>query len=413
MKERDAFMKATVEAAGVSLRRPQLQYVEEQAWGSAVLERTAQDLRLMHASLRLELRPDMARQCATDGAATGVSKVRFAMKGWLDARGLTRRFGGSSEQVGQAAWRTLLVEHGLLAHPERLLAGAETAVADAAPPTKAMDASCTDAFSELRRRFERLLSADAHTPLTSPVHCEECLHLAQERLRKGRMSGSARMRAQARWGWSDIAIVEANSDCAHVPLATSALRALCKRYPELIFELLGWLVPEGALSQSQPGEKPARESRRFVLEPAVLECLLGNWLLDERAQRARPWSARGDEPPHRVRRNFHLSVATRREQAGSPLPASLLAGVSFAATAWGIQFPIEQLAWMPVTGGESAPARRPVFDVKASDRFDVPRFLPEVVPLQAPRPGREAPRRRGPKREAVFPRAREVRRRAK
>jgi hypothetical protein len=280
---------------------------------------------------------------------------------------------------------------------------------------KGMDDGGAQALEKLRRRFENLVAVRTPTPSMYPMRCEECHKLDEERLRNAsRLPGGFRLLSQPRWVWERV--VEATPDCAHVPLAASALQALCKTYPELIFELLGLLVPEGALPEGRPGQPPARESRRFVLEPAALEFLLGNWLLDERAQGARRRPGRGHGGHGRLhweRRNFHLSAAARQAQAGSALPAALRAGVSFAAAAWSIQLPIEQLAWMPVADGGSAPARQPVFDVRASDLLDVPRFLPDVAPLQEPRPGRGAPRRRMPKRGSAPQRAREVRRRAK
>jgi hypothetical protein len=409
-------VKVATRVAGVSLHRPQLVYVEDQQpWGTAVLERVAESPRLEHAILRLELGPEVASQCAADGVSSGGRTVRFAMKSWLEARDLTRTL---DNQPGKASWYTLLVEHGLLAHPDRLLASTQTAVAGmASPETKEMDASCTAALSEFSRRLEGLLATRTSTPLIFTVRCNECFQLEQERLRKGRMPGGTPPPFHARWTWHDGVRGDARPNCAHVPLGASALQALCKRYPELVFELLGWLVPEGALQRQGPqSEKPVRESHRFVLEPTVLETLLGSWLLDERIQRARLRAQRGYDLSPRERRSFHLSVAARRAQGGSPLPAKLRAGVTFAAAAWGTEAPIEQLAWMPglSSGSEPAPVRQPVFDIKASDPLDVPRFLPEVGPRQPPRSEREPPgRSRVPKREAATPRAREAHRRAK
>lgn len=416
MSERDTIMKAAVQVAGVSLRRPQLWYAETQPWGTAVLLRDSQDPRLEHATLRLELGPEAVGQYAPKGSVTAVDKVRFAMKDWLAAHAPVNPFDEPDERVGQAVWRSLLVEQGLLAHPELILTGAEVPEIPATPsPMKEMDDACAQALGKLRLRFESLVAVHKTQPIASSVRCEECLRLDEARVHAlPRLPGGFRPPPQLRGIWERIMGVK--QDCVHAPLARGALQALCKRSPELIFELLGWLVPEGALPHGRPGTAPTRESRRFVLEPAALELLLGNWLLAERAPGARRQPVRGPRGygrPHWERRNFHLSAAARQAQAGSALPAGLRAGVSFAAAAWGIEVPIEQLAWRPAMGGESAPARKPMFDVKASDRLDVPRFLPDVAPPQEPPPGREAPRRRGPKREAGPPRSREVRRRAK
>ena len=416
MSERDAFMRAALRVAGVSLHRPELWYMEKQPWGTAVLLRASQDPRLEHATLRLELSPEAARQYALKESPGVVDNVRFTLKDWLAARDPTRQFNAPAKKAGLAAWRSLLVEQGLLAHPELVLAGAVVLEAPASPAsTKGMDDGCAQALEKLRRRFENLVAARTPTPSVYPLRCEECHKCDEERLRNTlRLPGVFRPLSQPRWLWDRG--VEGKPDCVHMPLAASALQALCKTYPELIFELLGLLVPEGALPEGRPGQPPKRESRRFVLDPAALEFLLGNWLLDEQAQGARPRPGRGHGGRGRLhweRRNFHLSAVARQALAGSVLPTGLRAGVSFAAAAWGFQLPIEQLAWIPVAEGGSTPERQPVFDVKASDLLDVPRFLPDMAPPQEPRPGRGAPRRRVSKREAIPPRAREVRRRAK
>jgi hypothetical protein len=86
MSERDAFMRAALQVAGVSLHRPELWYMEKQPWGTAVLLRASQDPRLDHATLRLELGPEAAGEYALEGSPGAVDKVRFAMKDWLAAR---------------------------------------------------------------------------------------------------------------------------------------------------------------------------------------------------------------------------------------------------------------------------------------------------------------------------------------
>lgn len=418
MSEINVFQRAAMQVAGVSLHRPELWYMEKQPWGTAVLLRASQDPRLEHATLRLELDPETAGPYALKGSPTAVDKVRFAMKDWLAARAPANPFNDLEKQAGPAAWRSLLVEQGLLAHPELVFAGAVMPEAPVIPAAKRMDEACAQALERLRRRFENLVAMGAPTPVAYPLRCEGCREFDEEGLHStARLLGGLRPLPQPRWVWERIATPK--PDCVHVPMATSALQALCKTYPELIFELLRLLVPEGALPEGRPGQPPRRESRRFVLEPAALELLLGNWLLDERHPGDRRGSGRGHGEhgrPRRERRNYHLSAAARQAQAGSALPAGLRAGVSFSAVAWGIQLPIEQLAWMPVTPATdrgSAPARQPVFDFKASDLLDVPRFLPDVATLQEPRPEPGTPRRRVPKREAVSARTREVGRRAK
>jgi hypothetical protein len=411
MSEGDTFKEAERRAAGVSLHRPQPWYTEKQPWGTAVLRRASPDPRLAQARLELELAPEAAAQYIPEGCSRSirVDKVCFALKDWLTARDSGKPFSDPRDRAGPGVWRSLLVEHGLLAHPELVLAGAEVSGAQAAAQAKGMDDGCAHALRKLRRRFENLMAARDPKRFASPVRCEECFELDEQRRHNLlRLPGGP---APPRWLWDRIA--EGKPDCVHVPLATSALLALCKGYPELIFELLGLLVPEGALQQARsgPGPTPTRESRRFVLEPAVLELLLGNWLLDERDRGAQHRSARGQGRLSGERRSFRLSAAARQAQAGSALPEGLRAGVSFAAVAWGIQGSIERLAWRPAPDGGAA-ARRPVFDVKASDRLDVPRFLPEARPPPPP-PGREAPRRRRREREVVPRRVREVRRRAK
>jgi hypothetical protein len=329
------------DVAGVSLAAPRLHYeVLDRPWGSATLARPHAARALEGAVLKVRL-------------VEGDEVVTFEMKSFIHTPVQPYI------QSPAAAWRGLLVDHGLLARPELVWSGKLPAGWDAGLPAP-WATSLRDALAELHRRWTSHVHPPSMDYMLRMVECAGC-RAAREAATPGRLLPGQR-----------FVYVAPPPRCAHGPHAMRALGELCALHPELTFEMLGWIEPAGARLPAE-GPTPAR----FVLTGPVVEALLGPWLV-------------GDELLAQQRAQYRGYDFTRRtyQPAWTPdarrptLPRWEHAAVALCASAWG--YAAQPDALVAGSAGSEAGAAAPALD--PAPPLEVPPALPGVtVPSKAAR----------------------------
>jgi hypothetical protein len=323
-------MTAPPEIAGLSLEPPRLRYeIEIRPWGACVLERPHAARGIEHGTLALRL-------VEGDAAST------FEMKSFVQPA--VQPYYPPPPAV---AWRALLVEHALLARPELIWSGAFPVGFGeglAAPWVAELRA----ALEELHRRYASRVRPLSMDYSLRQIECAEC-HAA-------RLASVPAPAPHLRFTAS-----LPPPKCPHGPAAMRALGELCEVYPELTFEVLGWMEPAGARVAAE-GPTPSR----FVLTGPLVEAVLGPWLLgdDPRAQQRMLY--RGYDPSRRTYR-----PPWTRDPPKTTLHRGEVLALGLAGSAWGYTTPPEAM----VVG--SAPAGpTPTLEPGVLPELEVPLALP-------------------------------------
>ena len=330
--------------AGISLRAPKEQYeVVGLSFGAATLQRNIDTGRW--TALTLTLTPQAVLE-HVKAVPQRVATVVFPLGYWMaEASGLV--------DVDELAvgLRELLVDHGLLSHPDWLLG---------ALPTDLPPAQC-EALERLQTVLAQVTGKSAICPVCPrpPPPREssygEGMDFDAGFSRMLRMMGIA-MPSPSK----TIAAVSAPPpvECPHAAMREEALRALGVAFPEVAFEAAQLLLAV-----------PAMVPPRFVLSPMVLQSVLDEWLM----KRAPIATASATAPPF-------------EEDAG--LKEVQRAGLAFAASAWRLHGPL--VRFVPTDDDGSAP---PTISATAA-RTEATLWWPESVPKPPPRPAAEraAPR---------------------
>lgn len=351
--------------AGLSLREPRTKYeATGPAFGTACLDRGDAWRPLGFATLTL-------RSAPTPSAPAGCSVPAIFDLGRFSGA-LVAGYGTAA--TASSGWRALLVEQGLLSHPDAVVTGALPAGWDtglAPERARALAAS----LSELNTHFVWLTRGDraaAHHGLG----CDACQRtwtamLTPRRQRKPRLGAKKKKRSPP------VTLFP----CPHLPAALEALGELARQNPELTFELIGWTRPA-------PTEATGKAPTRFVLHDTVVSALLGHWLL---AKTPAEWKVtrrhpRGSET--RGRSYFRGSAPVAREPSNVWLPAAKRNALTLAAAVHGIAAPPEALILI-----ESPAPAVPELDPNARPHLDAIVELP-AAPETPPKDGGSTLKRR-------------------
>jgi hypothetical protein len=324
-------MNAPVDVAGVSLAVPRQHYdIARQDGGSATLAREHPARALEGAALTVRL-------------AEGDVTATFEMKAF--AQPAVQPYTGLPPAT---TWRALLVEHGLLGRPELVWAGAFPAGWDQgldAPQATAL----SGALGALHRRYVSLVRPASADFSLRQLECAECRAARIAKLPPN----------QPAWR---TAMTQPLTKCPHAEHAMRALGELCSAYPELTFELLGWIEPAGARVKDE-GPPPSR----FVLTGLLVEALLGPWLVGEELRTLQRSMFRAYDTG---RRTYQPDWSAHADPRRTSLHRGQRAAIALAASAWGIAGTPETL----VRGNDGAPA--PALDPAAAPPIEATAALP-------------------------------------
>lgn len=338
--------------AGVSLRTPTQSYeLTVEGFGKITLTRPAR-WNLSDATLRVE-------PVAEEGAETP-SPIVFSVGPWIPQDARVARDNEALE--GE---RELIVQHGLLSHPEQVMAVEFT-------PAEGLSASAVSALDRLRKRWSSIVDASRDLYRWSPITCEECLR--------------TRRASDGRLGPRGVYSVAGREPCPHTATGSTALRALCEAHGELVFELAQWIVPSTVV---QSFGEVIHPPKRFVMHHELMSAMVAQWLLGRSRDAWRLEWLRGYRPNPAAARTHYVR---RTHRAVGALDAPTHSAVRFAADAWGLEPEIEPDALFAPRDEDISehPAPKLRTEADVSERVESARVLPEE-PLQRTPRGTEPP----------------------